>query len=128
MFYRSASLIVTGSVIGSLATAAVVLRLWAVGIRRSKIGADDVLIVIGLVRSSLSHPIDHQIFPNCHKVLALGLCVCNIIGAARFRFGNHEIYIESGELEDWPVAWLLLGYGKVSNYITETLNLDIVRK
>jgi hypothetical protein len=40
--------------------------------------------------------------------------VCNIIGAAKYHFGNHEIYIDSGDLEGFPVAWLLLGYGKAS--------------
>jgi hypothetical protein len=49
MFYRSASLIITAVVMGSLAIAAVALRLWAVSVRRSKIGTDDYLILIGLV-------------------------------------------------------------------------------
>jgi hypothetical protein len=31
-----------------------------------------------------------------------------------YRFGNHEIYIVGGPLDGWPVAYLLLGYGKVS--------------
>lgn len=38
---------------GCLAIAAVALRLWAKGIRRLKIGVDDILIVVGLVYRSL---------------------------------------------------------------------------
>ena len=43
MFHRFANLIGTSSVMGCLAIAAVALRLWAKGIRRLKIGADDFL-------------------------------------------------------------------------------------
>ena len=38
---------------GGLAIAAVTLRLWAKGIRKLKIGADDILIVGGLVNTTL---------------------------------------------------------------------------
>lgn len=50
MFYRSASLVITSSVMSCLAIVAVGLRFWAKRVRRSRIGADDFLIVIGLVR------------------------------------------------------------------------------
>lgn len=39
---------------GCLAIVAVVLRLWARKVRRMKIGADDALIIIGLVRRFLA--------------------------------------------------------------------------
>lgn len=100
---------------GCLAIAAVALRLWAKRIRRIKIGADDFLILIGLVNRSLPHPDRIATFADHCKFLALGLCVCNIVGAARFRLGNHELYIESGPLEGRPVAWLILGEGKVNH-------------
>lgn len=118
MFYRSANLVVTASVMGCLAIVAVALRFWCKGIRRTKIGADDILIIVGLVRllcSSIAISADHW------KLLALGLCVCNIIGAVQYRFGNHEIFIQGGPLDGWPVAWLLLGYGKVSNNLQSLL-------
>lgn len=55
MFLRSATLIITSSVMGSLAIAAVTLRLWAKGMRKTtKMGADDALIVLGLVMVSSS--------------------------------------------------------------------------
>ena len=120
MFHRSANLIITSSVMGSLAIAAVVLRLWAKGIRRLQIGADDFLIVGGLVNTSLLYPARSATFADHCKVLALALCVCNIVGAAKFRFGDHELYIESGPLEGYPAAWLLLGYGKVHRCPGET--------
>lgn len=52
MFYRSTNLVITATVMGCLAIAAVALRMCAVGLRR-KMAADDVLIIVGLVRSSL---------------------------------------------------------------------------
>ena len=54
MYHRSAKLIITSSVIGCLAIGAVALRLWARKVGRMKIGADDALIIIGLVKQSLA--------------------------------------------------------------------------
>jgi len=54
MFHRSASLIVTSSVMGCLAIVAVALRLWGLGRRRMKTGADDFLIIVGLVSNLLA--------------------------------------------------------------------------
>lgn len=54
MFSSSTNLIVTSSVMGCLAIVAVALRLWAGEIRRMRRGADDILIIIGLVRRFLS--------------------------------------------------------------------------
>ena len=54
MFNRSASLIITSSVMGCLAISAVALRLWAKTMRRIRIGADDFLILVGLVRRFLT--------------------------------------------------------------------------
>ena len=54
MFNRLANLIITSSVMGCLAVAAVALRLWAKKLRRMKMGADDALIIIGLVRRFLA--------------------------------------------------------------------------
>ena len=54
MPHRSANLIITSSVMGCLAIVAVVLRLWAREVRRMRIGADDALIIIGLVRRFLA--------------------------------------------------------------------------
>ena len=116
MFHRSANLIITSSVMGCLAITAVALRLWAKSIRRLESGADDLLIVGGLVNTSLFQPVRSATFANHCKILALALCVCNIVGAATFRFGDHELYVESGALEGYSVAWLLLGYGKVHRY------------
>jgi hypothetical protein len=56
MFHRSVALIVVAVLMGSLATAVVGLRLWAVKVRSRKWGADDVFIVVGLVRSSCTEP------------------------------------------------------------------------
>ena len=50
MFYRSASLIITSSVMSCLAISAVALRFWAKKMRKIRIGADDWLLIIGLVR------------------------------------------------------------------------------
>ena len=54
MFSRPTNLIITSSVMGCLAIIAVALRLWAGGVRRMRRGADDVLIIIGLVRRFLT--------------------------------------------------------------------------
>ena len=54
MFYRSANLIITSSVMGCLAIVAVALRLWAREVRRTRIGADDALLIIGLVSRFLA--------------------------------------------------------------------------
>ncbi|QKX56013.1 uncharacterized protein TRUGW13939_03113 [Talaromyces rugulosus] len=94
MFLRSANLIIISSVLGFLAIAAVALRFLCKRKRKARVTIDDYLIILGLI-------------------LALSICVCTIIGAAKYRFGNHEIYIESGPLAGWPEAWLLLGYGKI---------------
>ena len=50
MFYRSANLIITSSVMACLAIIAVGVRFWVRGARRIRVGADDFLIVFGLVR------------------------------------------------------------------------------
>lgn len=54
MFYRSANLIVTSSVMGCLAIVAVALRLWAGAIRKMRRGVEDILIIVGLVRHLLA--------------------------------------------------------------------------
>lgn len=112
MFWRSASLVITAALMGGLAITAVALRMMAVKARGHRVGAADYLILFGLVRLISNM---HIMLTNWFQALALGLCVCNIVGAVCFRFGNHEIYIASGELEGFPVAWMLLGYGKVSS-------------
>lgn len=50
MFYRTAYLIIINSVMGCLAIVAVALRLWAGAVRKMRRGAEDILIIIGLVR------------------------------------------------------------------------------
>lgn len=52
MYYRSANLVITACVMGFLAIAAVVLRFGAKRIRKLRVGAEDYLIVIGLVGCS----------------------------------------------------------------------------
>ena len=54
MFSRPTNLIITSSVMGCLAIVAVALRLCAGGVRRMRRGADDILIIIGLVRRFLT--------------------------------------------------------------------------
>jgi hypothetical protein len=56
MFYRSANLIITSSVMGCLAIAAVALRFWARKMRKMNMGADDILSFVGLVRLFLDSP------------------------------------------------------------------------
>lgn len=94
MFWRSASLIAVSSVLGALATAAVVLRFLARRLKGLRIWLDDYLIVIALV-------------------LAWGVCICNIVGAVIGRFGSHEIFQTSGPAKGHPIAELMVLYGKV---------------
>lgn len=49
MLLRSANLIITSSVMGFLATATVILRLWSKRRRNAKITIDDHLLLLGLV-------------------------------------------------------------------------------
>ena len=85
MLHRTANFIITSSVMGCLAIVAVALRVWAGTVRRMRRGAEDILIIIGLVRRFLSRrttaPADHR------KILALGLCICNIVEAALYEPG-----------------------------------------
>ena len=85
MLHRTANFIITSSVMGCLAIVAVALRLWAGTVRRMRSGAEDILIIIGLVRRffirQTTAPADHR------KILALGLCICNIVEAALFEPG-----------------------------------------
>jgi hypothetical protein len=50
MFYQSANLIITSTVMGCLAIAAVAGRLWTKRQRKLAIALDDYLIIFGLVR------------------------------------------------------------------------------
>lgn len=54
MFLRSASLIITSSMMACLAIAAVALRFWARRAKRIALGADDVFATVGLVGLSLA--------------------------------------------------------------------------
>ena len=97
MQYRSAKLIITSSVMGCLAIVAVALRLWAKTVGRMKIGADDALIIIGLVKQSLAWLEPRQLL----TIVRFWRSVCAFATSSEQRHLDLEIMSFILRLDSW---------------------------